>query len=249
MKTIAVYNIKGGVGKSTAAVNLACCAAASGRPTLLWDLDAQGAASYYLGLEGAGRAGTGKVLQGKRGLRDLAMHTRFPLLDIIPARFSYRKMDLRLERGGRPKKALPAILPPLASAYAWVFLDCPAGISLLAESVFHAADLLLIPLVPTPLSVRTFEEIVVFFQRKDLDRSRLLPFFSLVERRKKIHRETMAFFSAREGRVCSSIIPSLSDIERMAVTRRPVAHFRPRSEAGRAYASLWEEIRQKLTKN
>ena len=249
MKTIAVYNIKGGVGKSTAAVNLACCAADSGQPTLLWDLDAQGAASYYLGLEGAGHSGTRKVLQGKQDLRELAVRTRFPLLDVIPARFSYRKMDIRLEREAKPRKALPVILRPLASAYAWVFLDCPAGISLLAESVFRAADLLLVPLVPTPLSVRTFEEIVVFFQREDLDRSCILPFFSLVERRKKIHRETMAFFAAREGRVCSSVIPSLSDIERMAVTRRPVAHFRPMSPAGRAYRALWEEIQQKLTRN
>ncbi|MGA2479654.1 MAG: ParA family protein [Spirochaetia bacterium] len=249
MKTIAIYNIKGGVGKSTAAVNLACLAASSGHPTLLWDLDAQGAASYYLGMEAAGHTGTGKVLRGKRALHELAVHTRFPLLDVIPARFSYRKMDIRLEREGKPRKALPALLRPLASSYAWVFLDCPAGISLLAESVFRAADLLLVPLVPTPLSVRTFEEIVVFFQRKDLDRSRVLPFFSLVERRKRIHRDTMAFFAAREGRVCTAFIPSLSDIERMAVTRRPVAHFRPRSEAGRAYRALWEEIQQKLTKN
>ena len=145
MKTIAVYNIKGGVGKSTAAVNLACCAADSGQPTLLWDLDAQGAASYYLGLEGAGHSGTRKVLQGKQDLRELAVRTRFPLLDVIPARFSYRKMDIRLERKGKPRNTLSAILGPLASAYAWVFLDCPAGISLLAESVFRAADLLLVP--------------------------------------------------------------------------------------------------------
>ena len=108
MKTIAIYNIKGGVGKSTAAVNLACLAASSGHPTLLWDLDAQGAASYYLGMEAAGHTGTGKVLRGKRALHELAVHTRFPLLDVIPARFSYRKMDIRLEREGKPRKALPS---------------------------------------------------------------------------------------------------------------------------------------------
>ena len=119
----------------------------------------------------------------------------------------------------------------------------PAGISLLSESVFQAVDVLLVPLVPTPLSIRAFEEIVVFFQKKELDRARILPFFSLVERRKRIHRETMEIFLAREERLLRSVIPSLSDIERMAVTRRPVAYYKPRSEAGRAFRALWEELR------
>ena len=136
--------------------------------------------------------------------------------------------------------------PPPTPGHFWT---APPGITLLSESVFRAADLILIPLVPTPLSVRTFEEIVVFFERKDLDRSRLLPFFSLVEPRKKIHRETMALFAAREGRVCSSFIPSLSDIERMALTCRPVAHFKPRSDAGRAYHALWDELADKNAEN
>jgi cellulose biosynthesis protein BcsQ len=70
----------------------------------------------------------------------------------------------------------------------------------------------------------------------------VLPFFSLVERRKKIHRETMEIFAARESRVCRAVIPSLSEIERMALTLRPPAYYRPRSEAGRAYAALWAEI-------
>ena len=141
------------------------------------------------------------------------------------------------------RTVLSKLLAPLAATYRWVFLDCPPGISLLSENVFSAADLLLVPLVPTPLSLRTFEEIVVFYRRKGLDLSRVLPFFSLVERRKKIHRETMRVFAARESQVCRSVIPSLSDIERMALTRRPPAYYRPRSQAGRSYAALWAEAK------
>jgi chromosome partitioning protein len=243
MKKVGIYNLKGGVGKSTAAVNLACLAAWDGDRTLLWDLDPQGAAGYYLGTVGPAKRGSRRLILGSRSLADLVEGTRYPNLDVVPARLSYRKMDLRLEKRRRPRSAVKEILDALPTAYRWVFLDCPAGISLLSESVFQAVDILLVPLVPTPLSVRAFEEIVVFFQKKELDRSRILPFFSLVERRKRIHRETMEIFLAREERVLRTVIPSLSDIERMAVTRRPVAWYKPGSEAGRAFRALWEEMR------
>jgi cellulose biosynthesis protein BcsQ len=242
MKTIAVYNIKGGVGKSTTAVNLACCAGRDGQATLLWDLDPQGAAGYYLGQAGGTGRGSGKLTRGRERLRDLAAATPYPNLDLIPSRFSYRRLDIHLHNQAHRRTVLAKLLAPLAAIYRWVFLDCPPSITLLSENIFSAADLLLVPLVPTPLSLRTYEEIVVFYQRKGLDRTTVLPFFSLVERRKRIHRETMEIFAARESRVCRTVIPSLSEVERMALTRRPVAFFRPRSEAGRSYAALWKEI-------
>ena len=242
--TIGLYNIKGGVGKSTTAVCLACLAAAAGEPTLLWDLDPQGAAGYYLGSSGGHGKGTGRLVKGKERLEGLASPTRVRNLDLVPARFSYRRLDLLLKNRPRPRKVLWQLLSPLVSTYRWVFLDCPPGIGLLSENVFHAVDLLLVPVVPTPLSLRAFEEIVVFFRKKGYERERLLPFFSLVERRRRIHRSTMEVFAAREPAACRAFIPALSDIERMAVTRRPVVIYRPRSEASRAFEALWREVRQ-----
>jgi len=243
--TLAVYHLKGGVGKTTTAVNLACLTAREGQRALLWDLDPQGAAGFYLGRT----AGVGKnkaLVSGKIKIAAIAQESPFPGLDVIPSRFSYRKLDLHLADQRRARSAIKRILAPLSKTYRWVFLDCPPGVSLLAENVFRAADVILVPLIPTPLSIRSFEEISVFFGRQGLDRSRLVPFFSMVEKRKRIHRDTMEAFSAREASACVSIIPAMSDIERMGVTRRPVAYFRPQSPAGKSYLALWSELKSKL---
>jgi len=179
-------------------------------------------------------------------LGEIVEPSRYPLLEVMPSRFSNRKLDEHIASQRKTRTVLRRVLRPVRSTYCWVFLDCPSGASRLAENIFDAADAILVPLIPTPLSIRSFEEITVFFARKKLDRSRIIPFFSMVETRKRLHRETMELFLAREASTCRSIIRALSDIERMGVTRRPTAHFRPRSEAGLAYRALWDEIKSKV---
>ncbi|HUI69529.1 MAG TPA: AAA family ATPase [Spirochaetia bacterium] len=244
MTTVALYHLKGGVGKTTAAVNLACVAAKDGNHVLLWDLDPQGAAGFYLSrTDGAGKSGA--LARGEIKLANVAQESALPGLDVLPSRFSYRKLDLRLADQPKARGAIRRALQPVSKTYQWVFLDCPPGVSLLAENIFRAADVILVPLIPSPLSIRSFEEISVFVDRQGLSRVRLVPFYSMVEKRKRIHRETMEVFSAREPGVCLSVIPALSDIEAMGVTRRPVAYFRPRSLAGMAYRALWNELQEK----
>ena len=138
MRTLAVYSIKGGVGKTTTAVNLAYLAARQGLRTLVWDLDPQGAASFYFRIRPKVK-GVRRLIRRRRDLRLRVRGTDFEMLDLLPADFSYRNLDLLLSLNKKPRKTLRKLLRPLTSSYDWVFLDCAPSISVVSEAVFAAA--------------------------------------------------------------------------------------------------------------
>jgi chromosome partitioning protein len=257
MRIYAIYNIKGGVGKTTTAVNLAFLAAESGLRTVLWDLDPQGAASFMFRVKPKVKGGGKALIKGKRPLDDAIKGTDFDNLDLIPADFTYRNMDLLLEAasngsggggggdapGGKPARKLSKLLAPLADEYDAVFLDCPPSVSLVSENVLHAADVIVVPLIPTTLSVRTLEQLAAFVTEFNGHQPDLLAFFSMVDRRKKLHREITEKLSVERTEVARTVIPALSVIETMSVERAPVAVFAPNTAATRAYRGLWAELR------
>jgi cellulose biosynthesis protein BcsQ len=243
MTTFGLYSIKGGVGKTAAAVNLARLAAADGQRTLLYDLDPQGSSTFYFRIQQGLPVSTKRLLKGKSDLEDLIKPTEYANLDLLPSDMAFRKLDLVLQRLKRSRKRLQEMLEPLEGSYRWVFLDCPPSISIVSESVFRAVDILLVPLIPSTLSLRTYGELVGFFEQKGLNTSVILPFFSMVERRKKLHRECMEKLAGGLDRLCRSYIPYLSDVERMGVRMKPVVEFRPSSPASEAFRNLWDEIR------
>lgn len=247
-KVVALYNIKGGVGKTSAAVNLAWTAAEQGDRVLLWDLDPQGAASYLLRIKPKVRGGGSKLVRGKSDPAALLKGSDHELLDLLPADFSYRNLDLALDATKRPTQGLGRVIAPLARDYDYVFLDCPPAISLASESVFAAADVLLVPLIPSPLSLRTFEQLRRFVAGEvPRPRPRIVAFFSMADGRKTLHREIMGELAARgDGAVLDTAIPAASDVEKMALRRRALAGFAPRGRAARAYVALWDELRPRL---
>jgi chromosome partitioning protein len=239
LRIVASYNVKGGVGKTTTAVNIACLAARSGLRTVLWDLDPQGGAGFCLDIDSRSPSRSRKLIAGKRDLLDVLQPTTFPGLHLLPADRSYRNMDLHLESAKHPERRLLKLMRPLAREFDLLMLDCAPSISLVSENVFRAADALLMPVVPNPLSVRSVNQVREFLVRERLTDIALVPFFSMVDRRKQLHREML---DAHPPGFANTAIPYSSEVERMTVRRAPLVSYAPLSRAGQAYEELWSEL-------
>jgi chromosome partitioning protein len=247
MEIIGVYNFKGGVGKTTTAVNLAYRSAAEDWPTAIWDLDPQGATTYLLRREPQATGAAKELVRGDMALGDIVVATQHERLDLIPADFSYRRMDVHLDKRQDAMTRLLKLMRPLQAKYACLILDCPPGMSLVSENVMHAADALVVPLLPTPLSARMLEQLLGFFAARGWHDVNVLPFFSMVDRRRALHRETIAELRARFPSILATEVPYGSDFERMSVRRAPIESYAPASAAAEIYRSLWREVDVRLT--
>jgi len=246
MKTIAIYSNKGGVGKTAAAVNLSYLAAQSGAKTLICDLDAQSSATYYFRVKPKLKPKAKGFEKSSKWIENSIKGTDYENLDLLPGDITHRKLDITFDHLKHSKHRLEVILKPFKSEYDFIILDSPSTINLLAENIINAADYVFVPLIPTTLSVRTHQQLLTFCKKHNYNIKRIYTFFSLVDRRKKMHKETMELVSSEQKRVLQSVIPYSSIVERMGVEREPVAAFSPKSVAAQTYQNLWIEINEQV---
>ena len=246
MKIVACYSNKGGVGKTATSVNLAYASALSGKTTLLCDMDPQGASGFYF------RVKPSRKLKKQAFFRDVDCFTGairasdFDNLDLLPANMSYRDFDIFLSRMKNSRSRLKKALKAVDNEYDVIILDCPPNISLLSENVFKVADKIIVPVIPTTLSERTLEQLYTFFGDKKYQKKKLLPFFSMVQKSKKLHKETKVKLHKKYKNCLNQSIPFSTDIEKMGVYRAPVLNYAGLSPAAKAYENLWSEIQRKV---
>jgi chromosome partitioning protein len=242
MKILSSYSIKGGVGKTALAVNLAFALREAGRRTLLLDLDPQGAAGFYFRVGSAKKFRMDDTDSLEAGLKKNIRESDFPGLDIIPSNLGYRHFDILLDGMAKRRKQLRNVLEELKQDYDVILMDCPPNITLLSENVFRAADAILVPVIPTVLSRRTLEQLVGFFKDQELPRKRIRPFFSMVQKRNKMHREIMAELPAHHSGFLETVIPFSVDVEKMGLHRMPLLAYAQTCAAAQAYRALCDEI-------
>jgi cellulose biosynthesis protein BcsQ len=244
LQTIGLYSIKGGVGKTAACVNLTYLAAREGKKTLLSDLDPQGSATFYFRIRSPEKLTAKVFLKHQKKRYQAIKATDFRFLDLLPAVLSYRLMDIRLNRLKHPKRQLRTIYQNFCKDYDYVLIDCPPNITLVSENIFRTADILLVPVIPTTLSILTLEKLVEFFKNKKLPMKKIVPFFSMVERRKKLHNSIIEEYKQSEYHFLKAGIPYSADVEKMGINRQPLFLNYPNSPAALAYRDLWDEVKQ-----
>lgn len=240
MAVVAVYSVKGGVGKTTMAANLAWYAAAvSKRQTLLWDLDASGGAGFLLGVEARRKRSADSIFSFESDPARLIRKTGIAGLDLLPADESIRALDAQLLGMGK-KKRVARLTEALSKRYDRIIFDCPPVLNELSAQVVRAADLVIVPIPPSPLSARALELVAEQVRSHGKGHPPILPVLSMLDMRRSLHK------AAQDANPRWPAIPQSSAIEQCAVRQAPVGTFAPSSTGAQAFRRLWTAIERKL---
>jgi cellulose biosynthesis protein BcsQ len=240
MAVIAVFNVKGGVGKTSMAVNLAWASAQPcARRTLLWDLDPQGGSGFLLGNVRPARPRSLELFDRAIEPEKLIWPSGIERLDLLPADSGLAGIDRFLLALGK-KRRLSRLTQTLATSYDRIVLDCPPQLGEVADQAVRAADVLLVPIIPSPLAMQALTDVRAHLLAHHKDHPPILPVFSMADGRRRLHREAL------EANPNWPVIPMASVVEQMGLRKLPVGAYAASSRAAQAFAAVWAGVERKL---
>jgi chromosome partitioning protein len=251
VKKIAVYNIKGGVGKTTTSVNLACFLAKSGLSVLLWDLDPQGGSSFFFNRQNNNNHTHARLFDKYITIYDVIHFTESYQIDVISNdaffcdQFMNNASKITAVNFGN-NELIGITLAEVEEDYDVCIMDCSPGRFLLHDNIFHAADLVLIPNVPAPLSIYCNDMLMDSLQHKLSIRNKILSFYNMVQTHKNLHRQYLDNRKENADRVLNNYIPFYTEIELITLTKESIFHQLKESKANSYYEELWVEICERM---
>jgi cellulose biosynthesis protein BcsQ len=194
-----------------------------------------------MGADGPGKWPAAAAITGEVDPSTLIRATAVERLSLLPADASLRNLD-RLFQDLDKKKRLAKLAGALATDYDRIVVDCPPGLTDTSDQVLRAADLVVVPVIPAPLSTRAFETVAAHVNARKGTGTPLLPVFTMVDRRRALHRVAL------EEHPDWPVVPMASAIEAMTSARAPVGAYAPRSPGTKAIGELWRAVEKALAR-